>query len=317
MGPADTEVMHDVFPFLKQYKDGTIERFIGTEYVPAGLDPDTHVFSEDTIIVPETGVSARLYRPNSTKSGHKLPLVIYYHGGGFFISSVADPKYHHSLNKLVAEANILLVSVDYRLAPEAPLPAALEDSWAALEWVVTHSVEEPWLKDYADFSHVFLAGDSCGANMAHHIALKLNGSKLGPELKIEGIAMINPYFWGKDPVGVEITDHFRKSMVDKWWTFICPSDKGCDDPLINPFADGSPGIEGLGCSRLVVVVSEMDVLRDRGMLYYGKLVSSGWKGNVEVMEIKGEDHVFHIIDPNCQNAKSLFKRLASFINQPS
>ncbi|XP_065859837.1 probable carboxylesterase 2 [Euphorbia lathyris] len=205
----------------------------------------------------------------------------------------------------------------YRLAPESPLPAALDDSCTALEWVVTHSVEEPWLKDYADFTCVFLAGDRCGANMAHHLALKLNGSKLGPELKIEGIARINPYFWGKDPVGVEITDNFRKSMVDKWWTFICPSDKGCDDPLINPFADGSPGLEGIGCSRLVVVVSEKDVLRDRGMLYYGKLVSSGWKGNAEVMEIKGEDHVFHIINLNCENAKSLFKRLASFINQPS
>ncbi|XP_065882275.1 probable carboxylesterase 2 [Euphorbia lathyris] len=231
---------------------------------------------------------------------------------------------------VTAEVPYLGVFMQFLLAPESPLPAALEDSWAALEWVVTHSVKEPWLKDYADFSHVFLAGDSCGANMAHHLALKLNGSKLGPELKIKGIAMINPYFWGKDPVGVEITDHFRKSMVDKWWTFIChfrksmvdkwwtficPSDKGCDDPLINPFADGSPDLEGLGCSRLVIVVSEMDVLRDRGMLYYGKLVSSGWKGNAEVMEIKGEDHVFHIFDPNYQNAKSLFKRLASFINQ--
>ncbi|XP_048226610.1 probable carboxylesterase 2 [Ricinus communis] len=151
--------------------------------------------------------------------------------------------------------------------------------------------------------------------MAHHLALKLKGSELGRELKIQGIAMIFPYFWGKDPIGIEITDQFRKSMVDNWWTFTCPSAKGCDDPLINPFTEGSPSLEGLACNKVLVVVAEKDILSDRGRLYYGKLVSSRWQGTAEIMEIKGVDHVFHIFDPNCDNAKSLFKRLDSFFSQ--
>lgn len=313
------QVSHDVFPYLRVYKDGTIERFAGTEVVPAGLDPETGVFSKDTVIVPETRVSARLYRPSLAKASQKLPLVIYFHGGGFFISSTADPLYHRSLNKLVAEANIVLVSVDYRLAPENSLPAAYEDSWAALNWVAAHAGEgdgkEAWLKDYADFGRVFLGGDSCGANMTHHLTLKLKGSELSRELKIEGVAMIHPYFWGKDPVGVEKIDHVRRSMVDNWWTFICPSHKGCDDPFINPFADGSPSLEGLACNRVLVIVADKDLLRDRGKLYYEKLLSSGWKGTAKLVEIRGEDHVFHIFDPNTENAKSMFRDLASFFGK--
>ncbi|KAJ6400093.1 hypothetical protein OIU84_015699 [Salix udensis] len=312
------EIARDVFPFVRVYKDGTIERLAGAEVSHAGLDPETGVLSKDTVIVPESGVSARLYRPNSGKDNRKLPLVIYYHGGGFFISSAADPKYHNSLNRLVAEANIVLVSVDYRIAPENPLPAAYEDSWAALQWVAAHAKEdggsEAWLKEYVDFGRVFLAGDSCGANVAHHFALKLKDCELGQQINIQAIAMIFPYFWGKDPIGVEVTDQARKSMVDNWWLLVCPSEKGCDDPLINPFTDGSPSIESLACKKLLVIVAENDILRDRGRLYYEKLVKSEWQGTAEIMEIPGEDHVFHIHNPDCENAKTMFKGLASFIN---
>ncbi|KAG6749132.1 hypothetical protein POTOM_046175 [Populus tomentosa] len=193
---------------------GTIERTSRDRSSHAGLDPETGVLSKDTVIVPETGVSARLYRPTS------------------------DPKYHNSLNRLVAEANIFLVSVDYRRAPENPLPAAYDDSWAALQWVAAHAKEdggsEAWLNDCVDFGRVFLAGDSCGANMAHHFALKLKDCELGHQINIQAIAMIFPYFWGKDPIGVEVTDQARKSMVDNWWLLVCPSEKGCDGSSNQP-----------------------------------------------------------------------------------
>ncbi|GAV78835.1 Abhydrolase_3 domain-containing protein [Cephalotus follicularis] len=309
-----SEVAVEVFPYLQLYKDGTVHRVIGTEVAHAGLDLETGVLSQDIVINPDTGVSARFYRPNQlTKYDEKLPLVLYFHGGAFMISSTADPKYHISLNKLVAEANIVLVSVNYRLAPENPLPTSYEDSWAALNWVAAHAKgdggHEPWLKDYVDFEQVFLAGDSAGANIAHNLALRVT------DLKIVGIAMMFPYFWGKDPIGVEVTDHFRRELVDKWWMFVCPSDKGNDDPLINPFVDGAPSLKGLACDRVLVTVAEKDILRGRGRLYYDKLVKSGWQGKAEIVEIEDEDHVFHIMDPDSEKVKGLIKRWASFINQ--
>ncbi|GKV04668.1 hypothetical protein SLEP1_g16794 [Rubroshorea leprosula] len=312
------EVSIDVFPYLRVYKDGTLERIAGTEVVPAGLDSETDVLSKDIVIVPETGVSARVYIPNSVHKEQKLPLVVYFHGGAFCIATVAEPKYHTSLNMLAAEAKVVVLSVDYRLAPEYPLPVAYEDSWASLQWVASRIMgdndgQEDWLKDYVDFEQVFLAGDSAGANIAHHLALKIKDSDL--DLKILGIGMIHPYFWGTNPIGSEITDSFRKGLVDNWWLFVCPSDKGCDDLLINPFVDGAPDLAGLACDRVLVIVAEKDILKDRGKLYHEKLARSNWPGTVELMETEGEDHVFHIFEPNSVKSKSMVKRLASFFNQ--
>lgn len=104
-------------------------------------------------------------------------------------------------------------------------------------------------------------------------------------------------------------------MVDNWWMFVCPSDKGCDDTLINPFTDGAPSVAGLACDKVLVIVAEKDILRDRGRLYYERLVKSDWPGKAEIVEVEGEDHVFHIFDPSSQKAKSLIKRLACFINE--
>lgn len=313
---SKTEVAVEVFPYLREYKDGTVERIAGTQVAPAGFDPQTGVESKDILIIPETGVSARLYRPN--KADKNLPLVLYFHGGAFCISSVADPLYHNSLNLLVADANIIAVSVDYRRVPEHPLPAAYEDASAALQWVASQALaddREPWLTDHVDFGKVFLLGDSAGANMAHHVAMKSDPVDPTGNVKLLGIGLINPYFWGEKAIGLEITDQVRKAMVDNWWSYVCPSDKGGDDLLINPFAEGSPSLDNLACHKILVTVAEKDILRDRGRLYYEKLVNSGWKGKAEIVEIQGEDHVFHIFDPNCEKAKSLIKRLASFINQ--
>ncbi|KAK8489375.1 hypothetical protein V6N11_082705 [Hibiscus sabdariffa] len=314
-----SEIVLDLFPWLKVYRDGTIERTAGVEVVPPGLDPQTHVFSKDILIAPETHVSARIYRPNFLTKHPKLPLVVYLHGGAFCVASPANPNYHTSLNKLVAEADVIVLSVGYRLAPEYPLPTAYQDSWAALQWVASHKEEdgnnETWIKDFVDLDRVYLVGDSAGANIAHHLALRIKDSDPGLNLKILGIGMIHPYFWGTNPIGSEFTDGIRKELVDKWWLYVCPSDKGCDDPLINPFVDGSPDLAGLGCDRVLVIVAEKDILKDRGRFYYDKLVKSEWKGKAEIMENEGEDHVFHIFSPESDKAKSLFKRLAAFLNQ--
>ncbi|XP_057975415.1 probable carboxylesterase 2 [Malania oleifera] len=315
MDSAKPKVSLEVPPYLRVYKDGTIERLLGNDVVPASVDSQTGVLSKDVVVVPETGVWARLYRPSSSPNPRKLPLLLYFHGGAFCISSASDPLYHRSLNSLVAEANVVAVSVNYRLAPENPLPAAYEDSWAALQWVAGEVGREAWLREHADFDRVFLVGDSAGGNIAHHLALRVAESDRVGGLSIRGVVLIHPYFWGQEPIGSEVEDPARKAMVDRWWVFVCPSERGNDDPMINPFADGAPNLAGLGCGRVLVCVAERDILRDRGRLYYESLVKSGWGGTAEMVATPGEDHVFYKFDPNCKNALDLFKRLASFINE--
>lgn len=163
---------------------------------------------------------------------------------------------------------------------------------------------------------MFLVGDSAGANISHHMALRAkNSDDLAGKIKITGIALIHPYFWGAEPIGSEITDGEKKAEVDRWWSFACPSERGNDDPLINPFAEGSPEMEGLAGDRALVIVAEKDILKDRGKLYYEKLAKSEWKGTVEIMETEGEDHAFQLFNPTSENAKTLLRRLASFTNQ--
>ncbi|KAK9073348.1 hypothetical protein SSX86_007672 [Deinandra increscens subsp. villosa] len=321
MGSVSREILHDVPPYIRVYKDGTIERLVGVDVIPPTSDPLTGIISKDVIISPETALSARIFRPPLTTTHQKLPLVIYFHGGAFLIASPAEPMYHHSVTTLVSESRAIALSVNYRLAPEHPLPTAFDDSFAALRWVSSHgpggSGSEEWIKQNVDFDRIFLAGDSAGATIAHHLAIRVGSKPRDVTFKIAGAILINPYFWGKDPIGSEKTDPVRKAMVDKWWEFVCPSDSdhGLDHPLINPLVDGAPDLSYLVCGRVIITVSEMDILRDRGWAYYEAIVKSKWNGKAEMLEVKGEDHVFHIFDPNGEKAIKMMKKLGHFINQ--
>ncbi|KAL5706015.1 hypothetical protein ACHQM5_024232 [Ranunculus cassubicifolius] len=304
------EIDFEFPPFIRVYKDGRAERILITDIVPPSIDPTTGVSSKDLVIQPETGLSARLYLPKVVDPTKKLPLLIYFHGGGFIIETAFSPTYHHYLNQLVAEANVVAVSVDYRKAPEHPVPVAYEDSWKSLEWVVSQSKDEEWLKKYADFDRVFMAGDSAGANIAHNMAIRAGVSELNG-LKIYGIALIHPYFCGAEPIGSEIGNQLM-IFAGKLWNVVCPSATGLDDPFVNPVKD--PNLSRLGCKKVLVCVAEQDALRDRGEFYFDYLKESEWNGVVEYMESEGENHVFHLFNPACENAKNMMTKLVSFIN---
>ncbi|WJZ83846.1 hypothetical protein VitviT2T_003491 [Vitis vinifera] len=312
----NSELTFNFPPFLRVFKDGRVERFLGNDTVPPSLNVENGVHSKDIVIEPETGISARLYIPKITYPSQKLPLLIYFHGGGFCIETSSSPTYHNYLDSLVAEGNVVAVSVNYRRAPEDPLPVAYDDCWTAFKWVVSHSNSqglEPWLNDHADFNHLFLAGDDAGANLAHNMAIRAGTrvNELGG-VKVSGIILVHPYFWGKDPIGSEMNDLQKKARVDTLWHFVCPTTSGCDDPLINPATD--PQLRSLGCQKVLIFLAEKDMLRDRGWFYYETLGKSGWDGVVDLTEAEAEDHVFHIFKPTCEKAVAMRKRMALFLN---
>ncbi|KAL2456514.1 putative carboxylesterase [Abeliophyllum distichum] len=317
MAANSTEILHDFSPLLRVYKNGRVERLIGTEYAPPSADPATRVQSKDIKIAPELNVSARLYLPKNANPSRKLPLLVYFHGGGFIVGSAFSPLYHQHLNALVAEANIVAVSVEYRLAPEHPLPIAYEDSWLALKWAASHSTgdgDEAWIKDYADLDHVYIGGDSAGANIAHNVAMRVGSENL-EHINLDGVFLNCPFFWGKERIGNEaITiNAFPKNFLDNIWLFACPNTKGLDDPSINPGAD--PNLSRFGSKKVLVCVAEKDIYRERGFYYKEVLDKSGWEGHVEVVEVKGEKHIFSVCYPKSYNGMAMLKRVASFLNQ--
>ncbi|KAL0422646.1 UNVERIFIED_CONTAM: 2-hydroxyisoflavanone dehydratase [Sesamum latifolium] len=258
-------VLYAIYPFIRVYKDGRVERLVGTEVVPASVDPTTGVRSKDVVITaPELHISARLYLPKTATSTHKLPLLVYFHGGAFFTESAFSPTYHNHLNSIVAEANVVAVSVNYRLAPEHPLPIGYQDSWHALKWVFSHSEgngNETWLKNYADFMHVYLGGDSAGGNIAHNMAIRAGLDHEMDRAVIDGMFLNCPHFWGKTPIGNEASNPKEEARMESIWIHAYPNSTGFDDPLLNPAMD--PNLWKLGCKRVLVYVAEKDILRDR------------------------------------------------------
>lgn len=313
---SSEEVAHDFSPFIKVYKDGRIERLMGNDVVPPSLDPKTNVQSKDVAISLEYSISARLYLPEIPDPTRKLPVLVYFHGGGFVVETPYSPHYHSHLNDVASASNVLAVSVHYRRAPEHPVPTAHDDSWISLKWIASHhggAGPEEWLNRHADLDRVFVAGDSAGANIAHHMAIRV-GSEGLPGLNIIGAVLIHPYFWGSERVGAEKElPPETTRFADELWRFSYPMTTGSDDPILNPEKD--PKLGKLGCKKVLVCVAEKDFLKDRGLYYKEILEKSEWEGHVEVMEAVDENHVFHLYNPTCENAVALLNRLVAFFNQ--
>ncbi|KAL0755150.1 hypothetical protein Bca101_092818 [Brassica carinata] len=316
----DQELAYDYSPRFRIYKNGQIQRLVAETFVPPSPTPQNGVVSKDAVYSPEKNLSLRIYLPHQTletseennKKKKKLPLLVYFHGGAFIMETAFSPAYNTFLTSTVSAAGCIAFSVDYRRSPEHPIPIPYEDSWDAVKWILTHiagSGPEDWVNDHADFRRVFVAGDSAGANIAHHMAIRAgeeNGS-----IKISGMTLFHPFFFSK-AILEEQEDGVRRYM-EGIWEIACPnSEKGVEDPWINVVGSDLSGLE---CGRVLVMVAGKDVLAREGRVYAEKLEECGWGGRVEVVETEGEDHVFHIRNPDSDNARLLVQRFAEFIRQ--
>ena len=134
------------------------------------------IVEDTTVPGPGGPIAVRVYRP--TRSRERCPVVLFLHGGGFVLGDVEG--YDHPCRKLAKSSKAVVVSVEYRLAPEHPFPAGLEDCWAVFEWLRTQG--ETW---DLDSEHITLAGDSAGGNLAAVIAqLARDAGGIQPVLQV-------------------------------------------------------------------------------------------------------------------------------------
>lgn len=308
MDSSASEITHAFPPFFLVHKDGSIKRFMVADYAPPTVDPLTGVEIKDVVISLETGVKARIFLPKINVSGQqkKLPLIIHYHGGGFCIGSSLDVITTRMLTVLTSVANSIAISIDYRLAPEHLLPIAFDDSWSALQWISTHLNREGpelWLNQFVDFERVFLLGESAGATIAHHMAVRVGTTKGLEGLRIRGAIIVHPYFVDND-------------QPDELVRFLSSGPIAANsDPKLNPKVDTD--LDKMCCEKVLVFVAENDGfgLKPRGVEYCETLKNSGWKGDLELVENEGEDHCFHVFNPTCESALVLVQKVASFVNQ--
>lgn len=214
------------------------------------------------------------------------------------MESAFSTTYHNFVSNVVAEANVIAVSVEYGLFPDRPIPACYEDSWAVLKWVATHidgNGPDAWINDHADLKRVFIGGDSAGANITHTLTYRVGSNGL-EGVKVVGSILVHPFFGGMED--------------DNMWMYMFPENKGLEDPRLKP---GIEDLARLGCERVLVFLAEKDHLLEVGKTYVEDLKKSGWGGTLEIVETEGEEHCFHLFNPKSDKALDLVNKFVSFL----
>ncbi|GLJ47329.1 hypothetical protein SUGI_0999240 [Cryptomeria japonica] len=308
------EVVGEIEGQLKIYSDGSVLR-LPHPTIPVSSNFTDGVASKDAIINPETGVWVRIFRPENACG--KLPVLIHFHGGGFAVVSSAWVEFHTYLHALCKTAGILIVAVDYRLAPEHRLPAAYDDCTEAVEWVAKHAAEpaespEEWLSpSIVDFSRCFLAGESAGANIVYHVALRVAELDVSP-LMVKGVIAIHPFFGSEEMAESEKRAEMVKA-VQLWksiWSIALPVGSTRDHPFCNPAV--SPLKPGLKLPPVLVAVGGKDELHERGVMFYEYLKS--WGKEAELMEDENGVHGYHVMFPEYEGTPRFIHYISGFVN---
>lgn len=215
----------------------------------------------DTVVPGGVGeVGARIYRPRPDAG--PLPTVIFFHGGGWVIGDL--DTHDLTCRTLATISDAVVVSVDYRLAPEHPFPAALDDALAATRWAAEH------LAELGGNDVLAVAGDSAGGNLAAVVAqvLRDEGYGLGGQLLIyPGTDMLADL-----PSRTENAEGYFLDLPTMVW--FAAHYLGDHDDLTDPRHSPMRG-EVAGVAPAVVVVAQFDPLRDEGTAYAEALAGAG------------------------------------------
>ncbi|CAL5228497.1 g11644 [Coccomyxa viridis] len=249
-------------------------------------DPEpVHHVEDKTIPGPASQLPVRIYKPQAP-AGQQLSALVYYHGGGFIFGGLQshDPMCRAVANKVPC----IVVSVDYRLAPEHPFPAAVDDCLAAAEWVAANLESLG-----ATSGKLAVGGDSAGANLAAVTAVSARdcgGPKFAHQLLIYPVvdsSQVNGEFKYES---YKECGPGTKGLLDSsdalWLTkhYLTRPEDATDPRFAVIRADHK------GLPPATVITCEVDPLRDEGKAYAEKLKAAGVQ--VNSFHYKGTFHGF-------------------------
>lgn len=245
------------------------------------------------------GVRCRLYRSSAETPA---PLLIYYHGGGWVIG---DLDSHDDIcRKLAREARCSVIAVDYRLAPEHPAPAALDDCIAATRWVFANASALG-----IDAKRIAIGGDSAGGNLAALVAMHA-GEKPVFQLLVYPATDMR---MGQQSHRDNAQGYLLTADSMKWFIghYIGDDDARRTDPMVSPIlSDDSM----LGKSPpTLVITAEFDPLRDEGEQYAAKLASVGVP--TSTVRFNGQVHAFFGMSEILDDAAAAISLSASYLRK--
>lgn len=260
-------------------------------FAPQGVE------TADLSVATEAGpLPVRVYRPAG--AGGPLPVLVWLHGGGWVLGNIET---HDNVCRFLAEMGpLLVVSVDYRLAPEAKAPRQVADALAALEWAAVNAAAHG-----GDPARLIVGGDSAGGNLAALAALAARGS--GP--KLAGQLLVYPVTDYPADAHASYAENAEFGLTREgmeWFWAHWLSDGAGPDETTAPLRAGDLS----GLPPAYVVTSSHDVLRDEGQAYAGRLAEAGVLDALD--HVEGTIHGFFSMGGLAPVATETLKRAAGW-----
>jgi acetyl esterase len=222
--------------------------------------PSVGATSDHSIPGSAGDLNTRLYLPDADGP---FPTVVFFHGGGFVFGNIGTHDW--LCRHLTRESGCAVLSVDYRLAPEHPFPAAVEDAYAAVEWAAANP------DAVGGTGTIAVAGDSAGGTLAAVVALMAT-ERDGPEIAYQalcypGIGIEEDQPSVRENTGIVLSEADIEFFEDCYY--------GSEIHRRNPYADPTNAADISGVAPATVVTAGFDPLRDGGKAYAEQLVRDG------------------------------------------
>ncbi|WNE94004.1 alpha/beta hydrolase [Streptomyces luomodiensis] len=250
--------------------------------------PDTPVDERvkvQNLFVPGPGGQLRLrvYRPEIHED---LPMILYVHGGAFTYGS-PEAEEERSL-RYARDARAVVVSVDYRLAPEHPYPAAADDAYAALTWIAANAAQIG-----GDRERIAVAGGSAGGNIAASTVLRARDLE-GPHVVFQSLTYPTVDGSVTSASAREFTDTpvLNRAALELAWRYYAQESHPA--PYASPLRAADLG----GLPPTYIAVAEVDPLRDEGRDYADRLSAAGV--TTELVQVPGAVHGYDLLFPNAR-----------------
>lgn len=245
-----------------------------------------------TVTTPGVDVPVRVYTPTGATFGAPGPVIMFFHGGGWVVGSV--DSYDRTARRLADDTGCVVVSVDYRLAPEHRYPAPLDDCYAATEWVVANAGSLN-----VDPDRLAVSGDSAGGNLAAAVTLMAR-ERRGPAIAFQ--LLIYPVTGTPWDGRASYRDNGDGYLLTKqsmeWFTDHYVGDRSrLADPYLAPIL--ATDLTGLPPAH--VITAQFDPLRDEGEAYAARLLAAGVP--TTVTRYDGQIHGFFTNDAFMRDAR--------------
>jgi acetyl esterase len=243
----------------------------------AGAPEAVQKVENRTIPIEGAEIAVRIYTPEGEGP---FPVLVYYHGGGWVIGNLETVDV--PCRMLANRAGCIVVSVDYRLAPEHKFPTAAEDAYAAVQWVAEHAVEIG-----ADPGRIAVGGDSAGGNLAAVVSLMAR-EQGGPSLAYQMLFYpVTNHSYDTDSYRENAEGYFLTKNTMIWfWNHYLRDEMDGQHPYASPLL--AEDLSGL--PPALVITAGFDPLRDEGEAYAERLKAAGVP--VEATRYDGMIHGF-------------------------